>query len=193
MMNKVFKEEIWDMLEVYMDDMIIKSAAENEHETHLNTVFNKVRKERGIEANPNKCDAIIQTETPSSKERIMKLNGMITTLNKFISRSPPTCSSILQIAEKKVSFERTTKCEEAFSQLKKALSQPPVLSRPMEGETLYIYLAVSTEAVSVVLVREVGTNQSPVYFVSKALSGPELRYQKIEKIAFALIAAARKL
>ncbi|MCI93259.1 hypothetical protein A2U01_0114557, partial [Trifolium medium] len=43
----------------------------------------------------------------------------------------------------------------------------------MEGETLYIYLAVSAEAVSATLVKEVGTNQSPVYFISKALSGPE--------------------
>ncbi|MCI56669.1 retrotransposon protein putative Ty1-copia subclass, partial [Trifolium medium] len=37
--------------------------------------------ERGIEANPDKCNAIIQMETPTSKERIMKLNGMITALN----------------------------------------------------------------------------------------------------------------
>jgi hypothetical protein len=43
---------------------------------------------RGIEENPDKCDAIIQMETLSSKENIMKLNGMITTLNKFISRHP---------------------------------------------------------------------------------------------------------
>ncbi|MCI06143.1 gag-pol polyprotein, partial [Trifolium medium] len=60
----------------------------------------------------------------------------------------------------------------------------------MEGETLYIYLVVSTEAVSVVLVREIGTNQNPVYFISKALSGPKLTYQKI---ALALMTAARKL
>ncbi|PNY17077.1 hypothetical protein L195_g013812 [Trifolium pratense] len=57
---------------------------------------------------------------------------------------------------------------------------------PMEGETLYIYLAVSGEAVSAVPVKEVGTNQSLVYFVSKILSG-------LEKIALALMMAAKKL
>ncbi|MCI36081.1 hypothetical protein A2U01_0057303, partial [Trifolium medium] len=54
MMNKVFKEEIGDMLEVYMDDMIVKSAVEMEHETHLNTVFSKVRR-YNMKLNPEKC------------------------------------------------------------------------------------------------------------------------------------------
>ncbi|MCI41862.1 hypothetical protein A2U01_0063096, partial [Trifolium medium] len=116
-----------------------------------------------------------------SKERIMKLNGMINALNRFISRSAQHALSFYKLLRKEVSFEWTTECEEAFRQLKKVLSQPPVLSRPMEGQTLYVCLAVSAEAVSATLVREVGTNQRPVYFISKALSGPELRYQKIEK------------
>ncbi|MCI36414.1 hypothetical protein A2U01_0057637, partial [Trifolium medium] len=132
--------------------------------------------ERGIVANPDKCNAIIEMETSSSKGRIMKLNGMITTLNRFIYRSAQYALPFYKLLRKEVSFEWTSECEDAFNQLKKALSQPQVLSRPMEGETLYIYLAISTEAVSAVLVREIGMNQSPVYFISKALSGPELRY-----------------
>ncbi|MCH96103.1 maturase K [Trifolium medium] len=60
--------------------------------------------------------------------------------------------------------------------LKQALSEPPVLTRPVEGETLYLYLAVASEAISVVLIRETEQGQKPVYFVSKALQGPELRY-----------------
>ncbi|MCH84826.1 hypothetical protein A2U01_0005663, partial [Trifolium medium] len=188
-----------------MDDMIVKSALEVEHEAHLNVVFNKVRRynmrlnpekctfgikagkflgfyltERGIEANPYKCNAIIQMETPSSKERIMKLNGMITALNRFIYRSAQHALPFYKLLRKEVSFEWTNECEDAFNQLKKALSQPPMLSIPMEGGTLYIYLAVSTKAVSAMLVREIDTNQSSMYFISKALSGPELRYQKIE-------------
>lgn len=47
----------------------------------------------------------------------------------------------------------------------------------MTGETLYLYLAILAEAVSVVLVREIRTNQNPVYFFSKAVAGPETRYQ----------------
>jgi hypothetical protein len=71
-----------------------------------------------------------------------------------------------------------TDCEEDFTQLKKAFS------------TL---LMLSTGAVSTVLVREVGSNQSSVYFISKVLPGPELGYYKIEKVALPLLVASRKL
>ena len=112
MMKKIFKKEIGGMLEVYMDDMVVKSTEESQHRHHLEEVFTRLRQynmrlnpekctfrvkagkflefylsERGIEANPKKCRAVLEMEPPSSKERIMKLNGMLTTLNRFISRS----------------------------------------------------------------------------------------------------------
>ncbi|MCI56105.1 hypothetical protein A2U01_0077356 [Trifolium medium] len=65
-------------------------------------------------------------ETPSSKERIMKLNGMITALNRFISRSTQHALPFYKLLRKEVSFEWTAEYEEAFNQLKKALSQPPI-------------------------------------------------------------------
>ena len=58
---------------------------------------------------------------------------------------------------------------------------------------LYLYLAVSTSAVSAALIREEGKKQLPVYYVSQAFQGAEFRYPRIEKIAFALIVASRKL
>jgi hypothetical protein len=58
---------------------------------------------------------------------------------------------------------------------------------------LYLYLAVSPTAVSAALVREEDGMQKPVYFVSKALHGAGKRHPQIEKLAFALIVASRKL
>ena len=54
MMNKVFRNEIGDMLEVYMDDMIIKSTEELDHAAHLKRVFEQARKCR-MRFNPEKC------------------------------------------------------------------------------------------------------------------------------------------
>ncbi|XP_073152757.1 uncharacterized protein [Henckelia pumila] len=53
--------------------------------------------------------------------------------------------------------------------------------------------AISAEAVSAVLVSEVGREHKPVYYISRTLHGAELRYTKIEKLALALVTAARKL
>ena len=77
--------------------------------------------------------------------------------------------------------------------MKKYLSSPPLLRPSMPGEELYLYIAVSQVAVNAALVREEGGSQRPVYFISKAFRGAEERYPRMEKLAFALVTAARKL
>ena len=54
MMNKVFRSQIGDMLEVYMDDMIVKSHDEIDHTAHLRKVFEQARKYK-MRFNPEKC------------------------------------------------------------------------------------------------------------------------------------------
>ncbi|GAU43618.1 hypothetical protein TSUD_185110 [Trifolium subterraneum] len=218
MMNKAFHNEIGDMLEVYMDDMIVKSEEEIDHTVHLKRVFDQARKfnmrfnpekckfgvkagkflgfyltERGIEANPYKCRAFFDYPTPKSKKSIQTLNGMLTSMARFVAKSAQHAFPLFKLLRKETTFEWTEECEGALQHLKRALSEPPVLTRPVEGEKLYLYLAVASEAISAVLIRETEQGQKPVYFVSRALQGPELRYLQIEKIALAVIMAARKL
>ena len=84
-------------------------------------------------------------------------------------------------------------CESALLEFKDYLTTPPVLSKPLLGEVLLLYLAVSEHAVCAVLVREEGTKQLPIYYVSKALLDAETSYSHLEKLALALMVAARKL
>ena len=58
---------------------------------------------------------------------------------------------------------------------------------------MFLYLAVSSAVVIAALVREEEKVQKPVYYVSRALQGAEERYPPMEKLAFALVTAARKL
>ena len=90
-------------------------------------------------------------------------------------------------------FKWSEECESALEELKIYLTTPPLLSKSLHGEVLLLYLAVSEHAVSAVLVREEGTKQLPIYYVSKALLDAETRYNYLEKLALALMVAARKL
>ncbi|XP_058722915.1 uncharacterized protein LOC131594725 [Vicia villosa] len=218
MMNKVFQAEIVDMLEVYMDDMIVKSQRETDHAAHLKKVFEQARKckmrlnpekcifgvragkflgfyltERGIEANQDKCRAFSDLPTPNSKKSIQTLNGMLTSLSRFVAKSAQHALPLFKLLRKETTFKRTEECERALSHLKRELSSPPVLSRPEAGEILYLYLAVAPEAISAALIRETSEGQKPIYFTSKALQGPEIRYQQIKKVVLVLITAARRL
>ncbi|RVW85471.1 hypothetical protein CK203_044047 [Vitis vinifera] len=70
----------------------------------------------------------------------------------------------------------------------------PILSSPLLEEKLYMYLAVSEWAISVVLFRcPSPKEQKPIYYVSKALAGLETRYSKMELTTLALRSAAQKL
>ena len=119
------------------------------------------------------------------------LNGKIAAQNRFVSKVTNKCLPFFCTLRKL--FEWTDECQMAFDNLKIYLSSPPLLSSSKPGEKLYLYLAVSQAAVSVALVREEDGSQRPVYFTSRALQGAEERYPQMEKLAFELITAMRKL
>ncbi|KAK3010617.1 hypothetical protein RJ639_010793 [Escallonia herrerae] len=90
-------------------------------------------------------------------------------------------------------FKWTAECQTSFEALKEYLTAPPLLSKPLAGEELFLYLAIAESAVSAVLVRNQNSKQLPIDYVSKVLQGAELRYPDTEKLAFALLITARKL
>ena len=112
-------------------------------------------------------------------------------LNKFVSKVTDKCLPFFKTL--KQAFAWTNECEKAFQELKQYLSNPPLLSSSKEGENLYLYLAVLATAVSAALIREEDRKRLLVYYVSQAFQGAEAKYPRIEKIAFALIVASRKL
>ena len=115
-------------------------------------------------------------------------------MSRFISKSTDKCIPFFDLIRKgKRNFEWTTECEGAFRSLVQHLSTPPILSKPVDHEQLYLYLAVSEHAISAALVREEDKVQNPVYYVSKRLTGAERNYLRLEKLAYCLVIASRKL
>ena len=115
----------------------------------------------------------------------------IAALNKFVSRAIDKCLPFFKTL--KQVFQWTEKCEVAFQDLKEYLSKPPLLSPSVEGEDLFLYLAVSQTVVSSAPIHEELKVQRPVYYISQAFQGTRARYPRVEKLAFALIIASRKL
>ena len=79
---------------------------------------------------------------------------MITTLNRFISRSADRCKPFYLFINKWKGFEWSKDYVVAFQQLKEYLSQPPIMSSLEADEVLYAYIAVALHAVRLVLIRD---------------------------------------
>ncbi|XP_063949855.1 uncharacterized protein LOC135152711 [Daucus carota subsp. sativus] len=148
---------------------------------------------RGIEANPDKIKAILDMEPPKNVRDVQKLTGRIAALERFVSKSGDKCLPFFRALKKVKNFEWTSESQVAFDELKKYMAEPHLLSKPIECEILYVYLAVSKQALSAVLVREELKIQKPVYYVGKVLHRAELNYSVIEKFALVIITASRKL
>ena len=103
------------------------------------------------------------------------------------------CRPFFDLIKKGKNFHWGDQSDRAFEQLKAYLSTVPLLSTPVNEESLYIYLAASEHAVSAAIVREDYNIQKPVYYTSKTLDGAESRYLPLEKLAFALVCSAKKL
>ncbi|XP_073138696.1 uncharacterized protein [Henckelia pumila] len=148
---------------------------------------------RGIEANPEKVQAIISMSSPKNIQEVKRLTGRITALPRFISRSADKSLPFFEALRKKKNFEWNEESEKSFQDLKAYLKQLPVLNKPTQGEALFLYFAVTPREVSLFLVRRDGTNHQPIYFVSHALKGAKLNYLTQENLALALVITARKL
>ncbi|XP_019157595.1 PREDICTED: uncharacterized protein LOC109154212 [Ipomoea nil] len=149
---------------------------------------------RGIEPNPAKVEEILDMQPPTTVREVQQLTGRLAALSRFLSKLAERALPFFKVLRKVNGFVWDDECRSAFDELKEYLMSPIVLSKPEPGEELDVYLAVSDRAVSAVLCRINPEGvQRPIYYVSHALLGPELRYSRLEKIVYALYTAEKKL
>ncbi|XP_065033898.1 uncharacterized protein LOC135666260 [Musa acuminata AAA Group] len=187
--NKMFAHQIGRNMEVYVDDMIVKSREAGTHLADLAEAFATLRK-FGMRLNPTKCAFGV---TSGKFLGFIRFNGRLVALSRFLARSGDRCLPFFKALKNPKNFQWTLECEEALKQIKQHLASLPRLASVSPGEKLGLYLAASPHAVSSVLVKESSGPQLPIYYVSHVLSGPEERYPPIEKLALALMLSARKL
>ena len=177
LMNKMFTNQIGRNVQVYIDNMLVKSIWEDDHLDNLNETFNTLRSynmklnpkkcafgvmvgkflgfmvsQRGIKINLGKVWAKMEMTPPKTVKEIQNLNDKVATLNRFVSRATKKCLPFFRTLKK--SFKWTAEYQQAFEELKASLSSPPLMSPSKLGEELFLYLAVSLVAVSATLVRE---------------------------------------
>jgi hypothetical protein len=183
MMSQVFKEQIGRILEVYIDDMIVKTPEDKDSVADLHETFQQLRRydlrlnpnkctfgaeagkflgfmltSWGIEVNPDKCSAVLNMQSPRTIKEVQQLTRMIAVLTRFLPDSARKCLPFFRTLRRKEDFQWNAECEEALQVLKKTLSAPTVLSRPDPGQTFYLYLAVTNDAISAALVKEESRN-----------------------------------
>jgi hypothetical protein len=222
MTAKVLHSQIGRNVLTYVDDIIVKSMKQENHIADLQETFANFRQAclilnpkkcvfgvkkgkflgclvstKGIEANPNKIEAILRMELPNTKKGAQRLAGRLASLNRFISRSAERNLPFFEILKSAEVFQWGPSQQRAFEELKQYLIDLTTLTPPSPGAPLLLYVAASHSAVSVALVQEKQDGQvkkqAPVYFVSEVLSLLKKNYTELEKVLYAVLMASRKL
>ncbi|XP_039683803.1 uncharacterized protein [Medicago truncatula] len=219
-MTTLFHDMIHKEIEVYVDDMIVKSITEEDHVKYLQKMFQRLRKyklrlnpnkctfgvrsgkllgfivsQKGIEVDPDKVKAIREMPAPRTEKEVRGFLGRLNYISRFISHMTATCGPIFKLLRKEQGIVWTEDCRKAFDSIKKYLLEPPILIPPVEGRPLIMYLTVLENSMGCVLGQqdETGRKEHAIYYLSKKFTECESRYSMLEKTCCALAWAAKRL
>jgi hypothetical protein len=197
LMNKVFMEYLDKFVVVFIDDILIYSKNDSEHEEHLRMVLQKLRDNQlyakftkcdfwldevhflghiiskgGIVVDPAKVTEIMDWKTPSTVSEIRSFLGLAGYYRQFIEGFSKIAKPLTSLLDKSKEFKWTEECQESFDQLRSKLMDAPVLIMPHLQKNFDIYCDASRKGLGCVLMQE----GHVIAYASRQLWKHELNY-----------------
>ncbi|KAK1662412.1 hypothetical protein QYE76_050571 [Lolium multiflorum] len=170
MMQKCLATQIGKNVQVYIDDVVITSKKGTTLIEDLKETFDNLDKfclklnptkcsfgvpagellgflvsARGIEANPEKIQAIVTMRKPTKLKEIQQLTGRVAALSRFVARLGEKALPFYALIKQGEKFQWNEEADRAFENLKRTISAPPILVAPKEKEPLLLYIAATPQ------------------------------------------------
>ena len=179
LMNRVFQPYLDKFVIVFIDDILVYSASEEDHTQHLRVVLNILREKQlyakyskcefwlhevsflghvvsgeGISADPKKVEAIIKWEQPKNVAEVRSFLGLAGYYRRFVEGFSRISAPLSQLTRKGVKFSWNEKCEKSFQELKTRLTSAPILALPSSGKEFVVFSDASHQGLGCVLMQE---------------------------------------
>ncbi|WVZ76147.1 LOW QUALITY PROTEIN: hypothetical protein U9M48_024145 [Paspalum notatum var. saurae] len=211
LMNRVFMDYLDKFIVVFIDDILIYSKTEEEHEIHLRLVLQRLREHKlyaklkkcefwidevpflghiiskgGIAVDPRKISAITNWEVPQTPKEVHGFLGLAGSYRRFIENFSKIAKPMTSLLEKDAAFKWTADRQAAFDELKKRLTTVPVLTLPDQQKKFTVYCDASRDGLGCVLMQE----GKVVAYGSRQLRKHEVKYPthdlKLAVVVYAL-------
>jgi hypothetical protein len=164
---------------VFIDDILVYSRCEEEHEEHLRLALQKLQEHRlyaklskcefwmkqvaflghviskgGISVDPSKVQDVLNWNAPMSVGDIRSFLGLAGYYRRFIKGFSKISKPMTELLEKDKKFEWTFACEDSFQELKKRLTTALILVMPDMEKPFSIYCDVSGQGLGCVLMQD---------------------------------------
>ena len=217
MMCEVLRGLHWKTCLVFIDDVLVATRSVPEHLSALQEIFDRFREynlklnpkkcvwarteipflghlisERGLKCDPAKLKAVSECKCPSDCKDPMKavrsFLGLCGYYRKFICGFAQIAAPLYALLQKGHKFAWTKECQEAFEQLKVALTSPPTLAYPDWSKKMIIHCDASDLSLGAVL-SQVGDDgkERPISYAGRNLKPAEQRMSAYEREVLAIL------
>lgn len=191
----------YDVCLAYIDDIIVFSKTLTEHLSRLESVLSRLQagglkikpsksfllrrsvgflghliSDQGISAHPEKTEQITEWATPRCVRDVRAFVGITSYYRKFVKNYAEIASPLTALTAKNRVFQWTQDCEDAFQELKQALTGPPVLAMPTDHDQYILDADSSDFAIGAVLSQIQGGQERVIVYASRHLSPREQNY-----------------
>lgn len=212
LMNKIFHPYLDKFVVVYLDDIVVYSQSLEDHVAHLKKVFAKLRehhlfvkrekcsfaqmevaflghKIKGgiIMMDEGKIKAIADWEVPANVKELRSFLGLTNYYRRFIKGYSAKAAPLTDLLKKDQGWAWSINCQRAFENLKRAVTEQPVLTLPNLERPFEVQTDASDFAIGGVLMQE----GHPVAYESRKLNEAERRYTVQEKEMTAVVHCLR--
>jgi hypothetical protein len=168
LMNLVFMPELDKFMVVFIDDILIYSKNEEEHAQHLRIILTRLREHQlyakfnkcafwleeiqflghvlsanGIAVDPSKVKYILEWKPPTNVHQVRSFLGLVGYYRRFIWDFSKLMKPTTSLLKNDTKFNWSSRCNEAFKQLKVSLTTAPVLAQPDIEKSFDVYCAAS--------------------------------------------------
>jgi hypothetical protein len=142
---------------------------------------------------PLKIKAILALPPPTNLTQLQSFQGKANFLHRFICNYAKITKGFMRLLQKNVPFIWDDTAQWSFDALNHALTHAPLLHPPEYTKDYILYLVASTSTIAMVLVQEDANGEEHmIYYLSKSLSGPELRYSHVKKLAMVAVIVVQR-
>lgn len=205
-MNEVFDDMLDQYVVVYLDDILIYSKTKEEHIVHIRNVLDRLKQQKlyakkskcqflqqqvsflghivgvnGIQMDPSKVEAIVSWPIPNNIHEMRSFLGLAGYYRKFIDNYSKIATPLNELTKKDVTYKWTTIEQDAFDQLKHAITHAPVLVAPDMSKPFVVYTDASGYGVGAALMQDHGQGEQPVAYHSHKLNEHERNYPVYEQ------------
>ena len=211
LMNRVFRPYLGKFVVVFIDDILVYSRDEQEHEQHLKIVLQTLSEKKlyaklskcdfwlkevsflghivpveGIRVDPAKIEVVVNWKLPRSVIEVRSFLGLTGYYRKFVKGFSVIASPLTKLLRKGIKFEWSDKCRKSFEQLKEMLVEAPILTQPALGKEYSLYSDASGIGLGCVLMQD----GKVVAYASRQLKPHEQNYPthdlELAAVVFAL-------